>query len=79
MEISEPSKQELSESIEELIAYRDRLLNEVLTVAQKLRIPQKTVDSAIENHTELKRIEIMLSELIDQLDRTESIKGDVKT
>ncbi len=64
--MSEPSLQELQESIEELEAYRDRLHKEVLTVAKKLRLPQNKVEATISEHTELRRLKNILSQLMTQ-------------
>ncbi len=65
----EPSKQELKESIEELAAYRDRLHDEVTKIGQKLRMPKQKLDSTLENHSELKKVKQVLSQLIKQRDQ----------
>ncbi len=64
--MSEPSPQELKESIEALSAYRDRLQTEVTSIAQKLQIPKRKIDSTLAEHSELIRIETLLSQLIEQ-------------
>jgi len=70
--MSEPTEKELQESIEELTAYRDRLLKEIVTIAQKLRMPQKKIDSTVAEHSELKNLDVILSQLISQRDGLKS-------
>ncbi len=64
--MKEPTPEQLKESIDELTAYRDRLHKEVITVAKKLRMPQQKIDITLENHSELRRIKRILSQLIAQ-------------
>ncbi len=63
----EPSSHELESSIAELKAYKERLTKEVIKIAQKLRMPQKKINSIIEEHAELNRINQLLLTLNDQL------------
>ncbi len=67
--MSEPELQELNESIEELTIYHDRLHKEVLTIAKKLKMPQKRIESTIKEHSELNQIKIILEKLIEQRDK----------
>ena len=56
---------QLIESIEALTSYRNRLKDEVISIAQKLRIPQQQINSTLNEHEELKKIEPILSKLIE--------------
>ena len=58
-----PTKEELEESIKELAEYKNRLEEEVVTISNKLKIPQKKIKSVIKSHSELNHIEIILSKL----------------
>ncbi len=64
--MSEPSTKELQDSIDELSAYRDRLIKEVNSIGQKLQMPEKKITSILKENTELVRIEKLLSKLIAQ-------------
>ena len=61
--MSEPTLEELQQSIDELIAYRDRLHQDVVSMGRKLKLPQKRIDVTISEHPELQR----LGEVLDQL------------
>jgi hypothetical protein len=63
---SEPSMSELLESIEQLTAYRNRLINDVIGMGQRLKLPQKRVNFTLEHHPELARIEAILAQLESQ-------------
>ena len=63
--MTEPSLDELQESIEELAAYRERLETDIRNLGQKLRMPPKKVEAAVNEHAELQRI----CEILDQLKR----------
>ncbi|CAI8154505.1 MAG: hypothetical protein AB8A46_01205 [Prochlorococcus sp.] len=67
--MTEPSLNELQEAIEELTTYQQRLKQDVIAMGQKLRLPKKKVDSTLEEHPELQRIEEVLSQLIAQRDK----------
>ncbi len=69
----EATPKELQESIDELTAYRDRLQKEVVSIAQKLKMPPKKIDLSLEENSELKKIEMILSQLIEKLDRQMSV------
>ena len=61
--MTEPTSDELAESIQSLTDYRDRLKNEVISISQKLRIPTSKINSVLEEHTELKQLEKMINRL----------------
>ncbi len=69
--MSPATLEELTESINDLIAYRDRLRKEISTVSKKLRMPQKKIDSSIANHSELNQINEILSQLKLEKDKLE--------
>ena len=61
-----PTEEELEESIKELTEYKNRLEKEVVNISNKLKMPQKKVNSIIKSHSELNQINIILSKLIKQ-------------
>ena len=61
-----PTKEELEESIKELINYKSRLEEEVVSISNKLKMPQKKINDIIKSHTELNQIKIILSKLNKQ-------------
>lgn len=61
-----PSHEELEESIEQLTAYRDRLIKDVVGMGQRLKLPQKQVDFTLKQHPELGKIEAILDQLESQ-------------
>lgn len=58
-----PSPEELDESIKQLIAFRDRLIGDVIGMGRKLKMPQKQVDFTLSQHPELQKIEAVLAQL----------------
>jgi len=70
--MSDPTLQELLESIEALTAYKERLIADVSAMGQRLKLPQKKVDATLASHAELQRIEAILDQLISQRDATSS-------
>ena len=68
--MSKPTLQELKQTIKELSDYRDRLKNEVLMVSKQLRLPQKKIDSTLQNHMELQRVNKVLKRLMEQEENT---------
>ena len=64
--MKDPTQEELEESIETLTRYRDRLRNEVISIAKRLRIPKDKVKSSLASHSELKKIESILDRLVEQ-------------
>ena len=61
-----PTEEELEESIKELSEYKNRLEEEVLTISQKLKMPNTKIKSIINSHQELNQIKIILSKLHKQ-------------
>ncbi len=64
----ETSLKELNESIELLSGYHDRLQKEVITMAKKLQMPTKKIDSTIESHAELIELKQTINKLINYRD-----------
>ena len=67
-----PTEEELEESIKELTDYKNRLEKEVVTISNKLKMPQKRINSIINSHSELNQIKIILSTLNKQKDNVAS-------
>ena len=61
-----PTEEELEESIKELTEYKNRLEKEVVTISNKLKMPQEKINSTINLHSELNQIKIILSKLNKQ-------------
>ena len=67
-----PTLEELEESIKALTEYKNRLEKEVVTISNKLKMPQKKINTIIDSHTELNQIKIILSKLNKQKDNLAS-------
>ena len=61
-----PTEEELEESIKELTEYKNRLEKEVVSISNKLKMPQKKLSSIINSHSELNEIKIILTKLNNQ-------------
>tara|TARA_Y100000589_G_scaffold156150_1_gene148717 strand:+ start:399 stop:605 length:207 start_codon:yes stop_codon:yes gene_type:complete len=61
--MQQPTQEELEESIKELTKYKKRLEEEVVIISNKLKMPQKKIDTIIKSHSELNQIKIILSKL----------------
>lgn len=61
-----PTEEELKASIKELTEYKNRLEKEVVTISNKLKMPQEKINSIINSHAELNQIKIILSKLNKQ-------------
>ena len=61
-----PTEEELEESIKELTEYKNRLEKEVITISNKLKMPQVKINAIIKSHSELNQIKIILSKLNKQ-------------
>ncbi len=61
-----PTEEELEESIKELTEYKNRLEKEVKTISNKLKLPQKKINSIIDSHSEINQIKTILSKLNKQ-------------
>ena len=70
--MSEPNLDELNESIELLITYRDRLQEEVTSIAKKLQMPQSRISSILKENSELNNINQMIMNLKYQLEKQSS-------
>ena len=64
--MSDPTQEELKESIKQLSDYRDRLQTEVVSISQKLKMSQKKITSIINSHKELNQLKEILSRLNSQ-------------
>ena len=60
------TEEELKESIKELTEYKNRLETEVITISNKLKMPQEKINAIISSHSELNQIKIILSKLKKQ-------------
>ena len=67
-----PTAEELEESIKELTEYKNRLEKEVSTISNKLKMPQKKINSIIDSHAELNQIKIIISKLNKQKENAAS-------
>ena len=67
-----PTEEELEESIKELTEYKNRLEKEVVTISNKLKMPQEKIKVIIESHSELNQIKIILSKLNKQKENLDS-------
>ena len=67
-----PTKEDLEESIKELTKYKNRLEKEVETISNKLKMPQKRINSIINSHSELNQIKTIISKLNKQKDNVTS-------
>ena len=68
--MKEPTSEELTESIQSLTNYRDRLRQEVIAISEKLKIPNQKINSSLNNHLELNQIEEILEKLIRQREKS---------
>ena len=67
-----PTEEEFEESIKELSEYKNRLEKEVVTISQKLKMPQRKIESIINSHQERNKIKIILSKLYKQKENATS-------
>ena len=67
-----PTEEELEEAIKELTEYKNRLEKEVVTISNKLKMPQKKINAIINSHSELNQIKIILSKLSKQKENVTS-------
>ena len=61
------SQEEIRSSINLLTEYRNRLTNEVIDLAKKLKMPRKKIEEPLKNHEELKRTEAAISRLSNEI------------
>ena len=64
--MSDPTQEELKESIKQLSDYRDRLRTEVVSISQKLKMSPQKIISIINSHKELNQLQGILSKLNSQ-------------
>lgn len=55
-----------AELIAELEQYRQRIIDDTMSMAQKLKLPKKSALAKLDNHPEIARIDTMLAELRGQ-------------
>ena len=67
-----PKEEELEEAIKELNEYKNRLEKEVVTISNKLKMPQRKINAIIKSHSELNQIKIILSKLNKQKENVTS-------
>ncbi len=67
--ILQATSKELTDSIELLKTYRDRLKEEIITMSQKLRISQSTIAVNLTDNIELKNIDKILRKLDDEINK----------
>ena len=67
--ILQATSKELTDSIELLKTYRDRLKEEIITMSQKLRISQSTIAVNLTENIELKNIDKILKKLDGQMNQ----------
>ena len=65
---SQPSKKDLDDALEELMTYRHRLVNDVVAMGQRLKLPRKQVEHNLSNHHELLKIDEIMIQLQSQSD-----------
>jgi len=58
-----PKLQDLEESIKELNEYKNRLKEELTSMAKNLRMPQSKIDLTFSNHQEIKQIDKLIEKL----------------
>jgi len=61
------TSQDIQESIEQLVAYRDRLRQDVIAMGQKLKLPESKIARTLADHPELTRLDEVLGQLQRQL------------
>ena len=65
-----PTEEEFEESIKELSEYKNRLEKEVVTISQKLKMPQSKINSIINSHQEINKVKTIISKLYKQKENT---------
>ena len=73
--MSEPNLDELNESIQLLISYRDRLQKEVSSIAKKLQMPPAKINSTLKENRELIEVNQILTNLISQREKRNGNKN----
>ncbi|MGB3236945.1 MAG: hypothetical protein WBB29_01535 [Geitlerinemataceae cyanobacterium] len=65
-------RQEIETAIAELEQYRQRIIDETLAMAQKIKIGKKTALQQIDDHPEIAKIDGMLTAWRDRLTQSNS-------
>ena len=66
--MTEPSIEELNNSIDALTSYKNRLRKEIIAISQKLQMPAKKIDATLKEHPELQKLETTIATLKIQRD-----------
>ena len=66
--MSNPTEEELKESIKQLSDYKNRLEKEVVTISQKLKMPNSKVNSIVDSHKENKDIQNLYDSIVLEMD-----------
>ncbi len=61
-----PTPEAIAEVIAELEAYRQRIIDDTLAMAQKIKMSKKSVTETLEQHPEIAKIDAMLASLREQ-------------
>ena len=61
------TKVEIQQVIDELLEYRERMVNDLLQMGQKVKLSKKATQEHLDNHPEIARIDAALDELGSQL------------
>tara|TARA_B100000700_G_scaffold197884_1_gene217651 strand:- start:1043 stop:1267 length:225 start_codon:yes stop_codon:yes gene_type:complete len=67
-----PTEKEFKESIRELSDYKNRLEKEVVTISQKLKMPEEKIKSIINSHKEIIEIKKIISKLKSEQEKITS-------
>ena len=70
----QPTQQELSDSIDELRSYRNRLRSEIINISQKLRVSQVKIEATLKESSQLQEIDHAIEKLTKQRDINASSK-----
>ena len=66
--MSNINKEQIQSSILMLTEYQERLTNEVIDLARKLKMPKSEIEETLKNHEELKRTEEVISRLTHEIE-----------
>ena len=61
--MSKVTVEEIESSINLLTEYNDRITQEFLHLAHKLKMPKNKIEQTLENHSELKKVKAIISRL----------------
>ncbi len=60
-EATTPTSEEVAQTIAELEQYRQRIIDETIEAAKKLKLPKQATMTQLDNHPEIARIDSILS------------------